>query len=366
MSALIHEPGHILIIRLSSLGDITHCLPVSYNLKKRYPKARVAWLVREKYRELLEMDSCLDEIITIKNLGSKKLLPRIREIFRIVNVIRNLKFDVVLDLHCALITNIIALFSDSPVKLGIDKRNELGLKWLKYCPLPKNKKTHRINAYLSILNLMGINNYEIEYSLRIPPLDKKKAINLLEEYSCSPRETIIALHPGASRKIKEWDIERFAKLSYLLAIKYGSRVIIISGPKEKNFGQNSIAKLFNSKAIFIAHYNIKELSALLEKCDLFIGNDSGPLHLAAALGLPTVSIFGPSDHLISGPYGEKHKVVRKDVFCNPCYKNFNVEFNCKNNNRNCLKSLNVEDVLKETEPMLIEIINSKTRKDNTR
>lgn len=357
----------ILIIRLSSLGDIIHCLPVSYNLRKSYPKARITWLVREKYKELLEMDASLDEIIEIKNISPRRLFGRINEIFRIINVIRGKKFDIVLDLHCALITNIIAIFSNSPLKLGIDKRNELGFKVLKYYPLPKNKKFHRINAYLSILNLMGIGNHEIKYSFRIPTKDKDQILNLLKEYGYSPRETVIAIHPGTAWEIKQWGIEKFAEVSSILTARYNSKVIIICGPKENHLERDSIIELFSPKASFTVCAQIKELAALLERCDLLIGNDSGPVHLAAALGIPTVSIFGPSNHLVSGPFGNKHKVVRKDLPCSPCYGTFSVKFKCKNKDyQECLKLLSVEDVLKEAEPIITGIINAKHQKNNIR
>lgn len=358
---LTYKPKHILIIRLSSLGDITHCLPVSYNLRKHYPQACITWLVREKYRELLEMDSSINEIIEIKHINSRKLLGRINEIFRIIKVIRSRKFDIILDLHCALITNLVSIFSDAPLKLGIDKRSELRFKVLKYYPLPKNKKIHRINAYLSTLSLIGIDNCEIKYSFKIPLKNKDKALNLLKEYNYFPGNTTIALHPGAAWEIKQWGIKKFAEISSILATKYDSKIIIIYGPAEEHLKQNHLMNFSNPKVRFIACDNINELAALLDKCDLFIGNDSGPLHLAAALDIPTISIFGPSDHLISGPFGINHKVVRKDLPCSPCYRYFDIKLKCKNKNQKCLKLLSVNDVLKETEPIITEIISTKQK-----
>ena len=361
-SPLTHKPKYILIIRLSSLGDITHCLPVSYNLRKHYPQARIAWLVRERYKELLEMEACLDEIVEIKNISPRRLIARINEICRIINLLRRKKFDIVLDLHCVLITNIISIFSGSPLKFGIDKKNELGLKVLKYSPLSKNKKIHRVNAYLSILNLLGINTYEIKYNFVIPLKDSDRMFDLLKRYGHSSRKAVIAFHPGTAWEIKQWGIEKFAELSSILSIRYDTELVIIYGPKEKFFKQDKITGLFSPKAKFITCSGIKELAALLERCDLLIGNDSGPLHLAAALGIPTISIFGPSNHFVSAPFGDNHKIIRKNISCSPCYGTFSVKFMCKHRDQKCLQLLSVEDVLEETEPIVTDIINAKREK----
>lgn len=357
------NPKNILIIRLSSLGDIIHCLPVSYNLKKYYPKACVTWVVRERYAELLTMDTSLDEIIAIKDIAQNKLLSRIREIIKIIKLIREKRFDAVLDLHCALITNIISVFSCSPVKFGIDKRNELGFKILKYSPLSKSKETHRINAYLSLLKLFGIYENEIKYSFSIPDQSKNKALNLLKEIDYTPKETIIAIHPGTALMIKNWGIAKFAKIASILSTQHDCKVIIIYGENEKYCEKDTVIKLFNHKVGFAFCPNIEYLTALIERCDLLIGNDSGPIHLAAALKIPTVSIFGPSNHLVSRPLGDKHKVVRKDLPCSPCYGRFSVRFKCKNKNRQeCLKSISVEDVLNAVEPTIKEITDVKQKK----
>lgn len=353
---------HVLIIRLGSLGDLTHCLPVSYNLKKHCPQTHITWLVRERYKELLEMSSSIDEIIEIKDINPKRTLSRISEIFRIIKVIRSRKFDIILDLHCALITNFISIVSNSPLKFGIDKRNELRLRILKCCPLPKGKEIHRINAYLSILNPLGISNQEIKYSLKIPPKNSAKTLSLLKEYGYSSKDAVIALHPGTACEIKQWEIERFAELSSILTTRYDSKLIIIYGPRERRFEQDRIIKLFSPKARFALYPSIKELAGLLERCNLLIGNDSGPIHLAAALGIPTISIFGPSNHLVSGPLGNKHKVIRKDVPCSPCYGRFSVKFKCKNkDHRKCLKLLSAEEVIKETGPIITEITSAGKR-----
>jgi ADP-heptose:LPS heptosyltransferase len=359
---LIRQPKRILIIRLSSLGDITQCIPVSYNLRKKFNQAHITWLVREKYAKLLEMDASLDEIIEIKNADLRTIFGRITEIIRIIKIIRSKKFEIVLDLHCALITNIISIFSNAAIKLGIDKRNDLGFKMLKHFPL-RNNKIHRIDAYLSVLKLLGLGNCEIKYSFKIPPETKDQALGLLKKYNYTPKETIIALHPGTRCKIKQWEIEKFAEIASRLIIEHSAKILVIYGPEERYLEQNDAIKLFNPDLRFAACSDIKQLTAILESCDLLIGNDSGPIHLAAALKIPTVSIFGPSNHLVSSPWGEKHKVVRKDLPCSPCYGRFSVRFKCKNKNRQeCLKSISVEDVLNAVEPIIKEITDAKQKK----
>jgi ADP-heptose:LPS heptosyltransferase len=305
----------------------------------------------------------IDEIIEIKHINPGRLLRRINEIFRILKIIRKRKFDIVLDLHCALITNIISICSNAPLKLGIDKKNDLGLRLLKYSPLPEIQEIHRINAYLSILYLLDIEDRETKYSFNIPPENEDRALNLLKKCGCSSKETIIAFHPGTSWEIKQWGIEKFAGLSHILTARYSIKLIVIYGPQEKYFKEDEITKLFSPKTKPVNCPSIKTLAALLQKCDLLIGNDSGPIHLAAALKIPTVSIFGPSNHLVSRPLGDKHKVIRKDLPCSPCYGRFSVRFKCKNKNyRECLKSISVDDVLNTIEPIIKEVINVRQKK----
>lgn len=329
------DPRQILILRLSSLGDIVHALPVSQALRTRFPQARITWLTRERYRGLLEMNPCLDEVLVLRE-------QRPWDILRMIRQIRQGRYDVVFDLHATVTSHLLAGVSGTPVKLGVDKRNDLGFQMFTRHRLPKDRRLHRVQVYLDTLRFLGVECAEAEFPIAIPTSAQHRIEQFFREHAVPPRELLVTIHPGTAVGIKRWSAGNFAALAERLAAEAGVRVVLVHGERDEPLPGGPGQRIIQAPLL-----SLPELAALLRRSDLVIGNDSGPLQLAAALGRPTAMIFGPSDPQVTGPYGSGHLVIREELPCSPCYDNFRIQFFCKKRTHACLRNLTVERVATE-------------------
>lgn len=344
------QPRRILIVRLSSLGDIVHALPVSHALRSYYPGASIVWLTQERYKSLLEMNSCINELLVLKERRAWNVVGHLWDLLQMICRIRQGRYDVVLDLHAIVTSHLLVWLSGAPVKLGVDKRNDLGFRMFTRHPLPKDEKPHRFRVYLDTLRFLGIECSGAAFPIVIPLSARERIEKFLREHDITPKQLLVAIHPGTAVGIKRWSAERFAELAARLAVQTGTKVILIHGD-----GDRSIPVQSGQGIIQAPPLSLQELAELLRRSDLVIGNDSGPLQLAAALGRPTAMIFGPSDPRVTGPYGTQHLVIREELPCSPCYENFKIYFHCKTRTRACLKRIIPKRVLREIVPWLTDL-----------
>jgi len=334
----------ILILKLSSLGDILHTLPVLRALRENQPSAYIAWMVEERYRDLLEGNSYLDEIITVRTKAWRKnwSLDTLREINQSIQKMRQSKFDTVLDLHGLLKTGIIAGLSGAKRRIGFPRQlcKEKISAWFTNVKGPRTGiGTHVVELNHSLAKLAGAGDLSpAPLTFQVPPAAEEKIDGFIKNQSGLADKPRVAINPGAGFESKQWDLIRFANLADRIVQDLGYEVILTWGPGEESKVATIAEKMEQSCHIAPAT-SVVESIALYKRLDLMVSCDSGPLHMCAGLGIPTVSIFGPTDPDRNGAYGTNHEVVCKKLPCSYCWKR-----SCPLGTRECMDSVQVEEV----------------------
>ncbi len=313
MTSALHlknQPKKILIIRPSALGDIVHSLPFLYAIKNRFPEAEIHWIVARELYPFLEGHPMIHKLwIFDKNRWKKINLfyKTIREIIVFCLELRSEKFDITIDLSGLLRSGLIAMVSGAPVKIGFEEAVE-GSSFFYTHKIKGGMQIHAIDRYLKIASFLGCKTNCIKYPFA--PLPESPEICKL-----LPKKYIV-LSPSAGKEANRWSASRFGELAAKLPLPVvitGSRADVpIARVVEQNARKNSI---------FLAgKTGLKELAAVIKNAMYLISNDSGPTHIAAAFNVPVFAIFGPANHVRTGPYGSIHTVIQNRLPCSPCYR----------------------------------------------
>ena len=334
----------ILILKFSALGDIVHALPVAATLRKTLPDAHITWMVEERFQDILRDNPDIDEIIPLrtkvwrKNWNSQSL----SEIMGTIKTLRQHNFDLVLDLHGLLKSGVIAKMSGAPTRAGFHRNNCKE----KFSTLFTNLKAQRITGglhivdrYLTVLETaLGKITEEKKFPLRIPDEADKKIADYFEQHPELTSQPIIAINSGAGFESKQWKLERFAELADQISKELGFTIMLTWGPGEE-FKVQQISALMSEKSWIAPPTSILESIALYKRMALLVSCDSGPLHLAAAVGTPTVAIFGPTDPVRNGAYGVNHATVYKVLSCSFCWKKI-----CPLGTKECMNQVSIDEV----------------------
>jgi lipopolysaccharide heptosyltransferase I len=301
----------LLIVRLSAMGDVIHTLPAAQALRDAFPGAMIGWLIEERWAELLcapgtprrgprSAQRPLVDWVHAVDLRSwrKSLLtiPTVQQVARVWNDIRSARYDVAVDLQGAIRSAALARWSDAPVVYGAAEARESPAS-LWYTRRVVTSGAHVIEQNLSVASAVAgreLNVPRVEF-----PRDadaERRVDRLLAE--AAVREFAI-LNPGAGWGAKRWPAERYGRVAQALAVQ-GVRSVINYGPGEEDLARE--AEAASAGAATPMKCSISELIALTRRARLFIGGDTGPMHLAAALQVPVVAIFGPTDPARNGPY----------------------------------------------------------------
>ena len=344
--AKVKNYKRIVIIRTDKIGDLVLSTPAIKAVRGAYPDSHIAAIVRPYAHEIIKGSPYLDEIITYdKTKNEKGILSDIKFILSL----RKKKFDLALVLHPKNRTHIITFLSGIPERIGYDKK--LGILLTKRIPHLKHYGLkHEIDYTLDILHYVGIKPEEKKLYVAIDKYADKKIDGIFSENHVSRNDAVIAVHPGASCRSKRWRAEHFAKTADSLALAYNAKIVIIAGPKDKGYG-DEVAELMKAKSINLSGKTaVADLASVLKRCRLFISNDSGPVHIACAVGTPVISIFGRSDRGLSPrrwkPVGNKDIALHKDVGCGIC-----LSHNCRLGFK-CLEAISVDEVLAAAEKIL--------------
>ena len=318
----------ILLIRLSSLGDIVLTTPAIRAVRAYFPNAYIAMLVAKQSADVLRQNPHLNEIIQFNRFANDKDTG---EMLRIIRILRQRKFVLTFDFQRKFRTELLMYFSGASERVGKGK--------LCTIRVPEQENKHATERYFDLLHAAGIPAENRQLEMFLSKTERADACYAFEEAGVSEMQLKVGLFPGAGWKLREWMPERFASIGDRLVQHFNAQVIVFGGPKETEL-VNTVTSLMNAPAIpFAGTLQIRQLAASIEKCDLFLTNDTGPMHIAAAVGTPTVALFGPGNHIRFQPLGDSHTTIRHDVPCNPC-KQFTEK--CKDNI--CMKKITVDEV----------------------
>jgi len=314
MSLSLSEVRRLLIIKPSSLGDIVHALPTVAALRRRLPSAKLAWLVKREWAEVLDGNPDLNEVLAV-DLSMKGWPAAIR-------TVRAGRFDVVVDLQGLLRSAVLGWMSGAPVRIGFANGRE-GSPWFYTDRIPVPAASiHAVDRYLLIARALGAEPEKPGPSAFPLPYDagaEAKVDALLAAAGVQTGTALVALNPSARWPTKRWPAESFAAVGDRLQQQVGVRVVVVGGAEDRPVGEAVMHAMRTAPIDLAGKTTMKELIALLRRLQLFITNDSGPMHLAAAVGTPVIALFGPTDPARTGPYGVGHTILRSGIPCSPCF-----------------------------------------------
>lgn len=294
----------LLVIKLSSLGDVIHALPTVHALKAA-GAAAVDWVVQPEYAELAAACPDVDRVIAFPRRGGGRL--------NFLRELRRQRYDLAVDLQGLMKSAVIARLARARRRLGPSFHREGSRLFYSAVAGPRNRNRHAVDECLDALRALGWPEPEGPpvFPLRVPPYPDADA-----------RRPRIALCPRSRWPTKNWPLEHFVALGRILLARLGGAVHVFGGPADAEAGERIVAEIRDAGAAenHCGRTGLIELAARLGGMDLAITVDSGPMHLAAALGVPVLALFGPTDPVRTGPYGASHRVMRFDrLTCVPCF-----------------------------------------------
>lgn len=308
------NPRNILVIDFGQLGDVVMSLPALKAIRERFPDAKITVAVGKPGGEIIRMSGYADATVEVDRValrdGFKPL--SIVKVFRVAADVRRRQFDFVIDLHSFAETNLLGFFSGAPKRL-FSRRRGRSLDFLaNFKPAPpveeNNRERHQVDRYLDVLQPLGVSD-----APRVPRLatriDEGREIDaLLRKAKAETGAPLVGLFPGAGHESRRWPMEKFAQLADSLARNDAVRPIVFAGPEERALIPQ-MRSLFPSSTVILDQLTIRQLAAALARLAVFVSNDTGPLHIAAAVGAPIVLLLdgrAPESYI---PLGEAKRVI---------------------------------------------------------
>jgi lipopolysaccharide heptosyltransferase I len=336
-------PASILIIKPSAIGDVVHGLPILSLLRRKWPEAKISWLVTPACAGILDRHPMLHEVIHFDRRAYAKAWRNWRtfkSLRAFARGLRDRRFDLAIDLQGLLRSGWLARATRAPVRVGLsDAREGARIFYTHRVPTALGApggERHAIERYLCVTEALGCGREPVEFPFPTDDADRAHVAALL------PPSPYAVLMPGTNWETKRWPVERFAALVAPLRERFGLESIVAGGPADADLA----APIECAGALNLAgKTTLRQLVALLERAAVVVANDSGPMHIAAALGRPLVAPFGPTSPVRTGPYRRMDSVIRLDIPCSPCFSR-----TCSH--QSCLRWLETAPVLELAEQQM--------------
>jgi heptosyltransferase I len=336
-----HVYERILIVKLSAIGDIIHTLPAVAALRRAYPDAWLAWMVERAGAGLLRGNPDLDELITVDTHAWRaNYWMGLRHAWYVTRHLRRASFDLCIDFQGLLKSALFTYLSGAPQRLGFPRqmcREPLSAVFTNLHGPIVDPSLHVVDQLMELLQPIGVATAERRFTIPLTEADEHFAERVWRESGLRSDVPVVVLYPGAAWETKRWGELNFARLNDALIRRLQVRTLLTWGPGEEPLIQRVVRATAYTPAIAPAT-TLLQLAALIARGRAFVGGDTGPLHLAAAVGTPTVALFGPSDPRRNGPYGLGHVVLHRQLPCSNCYQR-----TC--NHWECLPGIEVDTVV---------------------
>ena len=342
--------ANILLIRADRIGDMILTTPVFEPLRERYPNAHITCMASSLSSQLIDGNPYIDAVMIYDPpwFDRQKGQKRLRSWLKTVRLIRAEKFDMAIDFRGNIFNFFLLMFLGGiPRRVSFDAA--LG-SFLLTDPVPFVAGKHETDYFLDLVKAVGCKEVNEPKGLIVLSEEENRcAETFFRSNNIADDDVVIAVHPGAGEKriYKRWPEERYCELGKALVQKYGAK-IIVTGSKAEIDLASRVAGAIGENAVLAAGkiYHLKHLAAVLKRCAACIGTSTGPTHLAAAVGIPTVVLCGPEAPRRWHPLGSNHILIEKEMACRPCR-----EESCPYDGR-CLKLISTECVLDVIEPLL--------------
>ena len=373
------ENVNILIVKLSAIGDVIHTLPALAALRRLYPVADITWVVEEAAADLLAGHPALNRVIVscrktwMKEISRGRIAAPLKEMHAFFKALRSRPYDLVIDFHGLLKSAVIVALSGGRRKLGYDSLQEFSSLFYDE-KIPEEMGKHAVDRYLDFVRHLAEERKDGAVCLAAPPeftiaieeeqrsrvaamLDENTAMLLSHGTGDRPgaetksggegmqqgKPRFMAINPVALWETKLWEDEKFAELGDRLRVEFGIGIVLTggeAGPLDR------IRSWMKTEAVNLGgRTTLRELACLYRQAALIVTTDSGPMHLAAAMGTPVVALFGPTDPARTGPYGPGHRVIRRELPCMPCFRK-----HCED--PRCMKEISVNEVFSAVKEMI--------------
>ena len=326
-------PKKILVFSFSFIGDAVLSTSVIQPLRRYFPDVHITFLVGPRAFDLLATDPNIDATLVYDNQGEH---AGWKGRLRLIKTLRHDKFDLVVNLRDSLTARCIGAEHWGMIR-GDSNR-------------------HAITRYLEVLQQHGVDTTDARPHLQLTKAEHNAANRFLSEAGWTSEQLLVGIHPGGNWEYKLWDAENYAHLASVLCQEQKGSILLFAGPNERGL-QKQVSGLMDVPPILVETENLRHLAALISTCDVYIGNDTGPMHIASAVDTPVVALFGSTNHIRSGPYGEKHTVVQSGINlgCNPCHPGRNPG-GCGAGSCEVIAGITVEQVLAAVERYTSEIL----------
>ena len=337
------NPHKILIRAVNWIGDAVMTTPALQAVRETFPAAEITLLANPLVGQLLQGHPAVDRVLLFDRKGQHQgLAGRLR----LARQLRSERFDLALILPNSFDSALVPWLARIPQRWG--KASD-GRSWLlNRCFHDQSPAVleHETYYYLRLMTSFGIKG-SVTMPLLVTTADEDRAVSaLLAGYGIAPHERLVGINAGASfGSAKRWYPERFAGVAHYLAAAWQARVILFGGPDEVAIVAAIDAALAGNCVNMAGKTTVRQLMALIKRCSFFVTNDSGPMHIAAAFGVPLVAIFGPTDHVGTAPVSEKAVIIRQPVDCAPCKLR-----TCPTDHR-CMTAVTVEQVVEASEQL---------------
>jgi len=332
-------PRRLLLVKPSSLGDVVNTLPALVALHRSWPTTLVDWLVKSEWAELLRDHPMLHEVV---------LLPKSWQQWpRFIGELNRRPYDMVIDFQGLLRSGLLSLMTRAGVRVGFADGRE-GSPWCyTHRVAACERGVHAVERYLRLIEASGV-AIDGPRAFLLPRWRAAEAWveNFWRSEKIAPHETICVIHPAARWKNKRWPAERYAQLADWMLDRQVCRVVLIGGATQVKQIDEVKRQMRRAPIDLSGGTNLQQLTALLRRATLLVTNDSGPMHLSAAVNTPVVAVFGPTNPRETGPYGSGHIVIEAEIDCSGCTRR-----SCRKGLA-CLKAVSVEEVSDAVESQL--------------
>src|ERR1700736_247262 len=362
-----------LLIKLSAVGDVVHTIPVLNKLRRRYPSARIDWLVTPAIADLIRHHPAVSNVVLFmrQDWATPWRAAALARVAKLAAELRRARYDLIVDMHGQFRTAFFTLATGAPVRIGFDRprpevwhasertfpleaykhawKGAREASWLAYThriPVP-TLDVHAVDRYLTVGPMLGLDDGPADFSFPVPADAVARVEALLRANGIAGGTDLLLCAPGTNWETKHWSAERFAEVARHFLMR-GRRIVLIGSERERAVCAR-VAAAAPGTVDLCGATSLSELAALVRRSSGAITNDSGPMHMAVALDRPVVSVFGPTDALWIGPYRRPDAVLRADLPCAPCY--LRQLRHCRHGHA-CMGEIAAADVIERMEAIL--------------
>ena len=344
----------ILVIKLSAIGDVVHSIPFLEVVHNCFPHARIDWVVEEDACDIIKGHHALNRVIVSPRKAVTKRYKNPREwswikeeVIRFLQELRLCHYDLIIDLQGLLKSGVLLAISRGRTKMGMQGSREGAWFFTNKPAIPVHYNQHAIDRYLEAARYLGCHISKWSGKIPFRSCDRKNLGNILSKEGITFDKPLVAINPMARWQTKLWYPERFALVADRIHEDTGCDVIFTGGRSDQPV-IDSILQQMDTRAVSLAgKTSLKELACLYSVCRAVVSTDTGPMHIAAAMGTGVVAIFGPTEPRMTGPYGYGHRILRtKGLACSPCFKKL-----C--DKRTCMQSISVSAVINAVKDIVV-------------